>query len=201
MPETPNGLDIVQVIKQEWTSLGGGEGSDWAYSVPLNAVQDAPEFPAVFFVDVGRRNRAIAIWPDGSNLRFRDITNPGTDGKGYTLTEVLAGIGGLTETGHKVLRQLIHWIPDGPGDGFSTSPYKEIVWSGAFKDSEIWWESSDKLKKLFEHTMTWTGVNKTGEIWTLYKTDGSSPHARATDAITYSGVFPQTRTRTFTVWP
>lgn len=201
MPSTPDDLDRVQVIKQEWSSLGGGEGSDFAYSVPLNAIQDAPEFPAIFIVDVGRRNKAIAIWPDGSDLRFRDITNPGIDNKGYTLTEVLAGAGGLTEEAHKALRQLIHWLPDGPGDGFSTSPFKKSTWSGIFKTAEVWWESSDMLKKIFEHTMTWTGINKTGEVWTLYKTDGTSPHVRATDVITFNGVFEDTRTRTYTVWP
>lgn len=202
MPLTPTGFDVVQVLKQEWSDLGGGEGSDYpSPNVPLSPFQDAPEVPCIFIVESGRRNKNVAVWAYQGKMRFRDVENPGSSGEGYTLTELLAGAGGLTEEGHKVLRQLIHWIPDGPGDGFSTTPFKKTTWSGIFKTAEVWWESSSMLKKIFEHTMTWTGINKTGEVWTLYKTDGTSPHARATDTITFNGIFEDERTRVYTVWP
>ena len=201
MPETPNDLDVVQVVKQEWPDLGGEPGPLIPYALPIEPLEDGIEIAALFIVEVGRRNKGLAIWSDDGDMRFRDVVNPGTDGKGYTLSELLAGSGGLTEEGHKVLRQLIHWIPDGPGDGFSTSPFKEETWSGAFKTYEVWWESNSKLKKIFDHSMTWTGVKKTSETWTLYKTDGTSKLIDATDTITYSGIFPQTRTRVFTVYP
>lgn len=201
MPLTPNDYEVVQVVKQEWPNLGGKPGPLIPYPLPIEPFEDGIEVGALFVVEVGRRNKNVAIWSNGGELFFRDFVNPGTGGAGYSLGTLIAGTGGLTEEGHKVLRQLIHWIPDGPGDGFSTSPYKEETWSGAFKTYEVWWESSSKLKKLFDHSITWTGINKTNETWALYKTDGTNKLIDATDTITYSGIFPQTRTRVYTVYP
>lgn len=112
MPDTPDDLDIVQVLKQEWSSLGGGEGSDLPYSVPLTAVQDALEGAGLFVVEIGRRNKAVAIWAYNGNLKFRDVANPGTDGKGYTLSDLIAGTGGLTEGTHEVLDTLVHQLAE-----------------------------------------------------------------------------------------
>jgi hypothetical protein len=91
MPLTPDDLDVVQIIKQEWSSLGGGEGSDLPYSLPLSVIQDGIEIPAIFIVEAGRRNKALAIWSDNGKLRFRDVLNPGENGRGYTLGELIGG--------------------------------------------------------------------------------------------------------------
>lgn len=192
MPTDPNSLDIVQVIKQEWSNLGGGEGSDYAFSVPLNAVQDAPEFPGVFFVEVGRRNKAIAVWPDGSDLRFKDLSNSGPGGSGYTLTELLTGVGGLTEESHKTLLQLIHFIDEGPAEGFVTGATKTVTGT-VFPTQELWRRAD--ATKLIEKNITWTGVNPTTIEWIMYATDGIAVLATVTDTITYSGVFETSRTR------
>lgn len=104
--------------------------------------------------------------------------------------------GGITEAQHKVLRQLIHFIDDGPAEGFASGAYKETTPTGPFPTSEIWWESSAKLKKIVELTTTWTGPLITQEVWKMYATDGSTVIATITDAISYSGVFETSRTRT-----
>jgi len=107
---------------------------------------------------------------------------------------------GLTADQHKTLRQLIHFIEEGPGEGFTSGAYKETLPSGSvFPTSIIWWESSSKLKKIVERTITWTGVNPTTDEWKVYDTDGSTLLATVSDSISYSGVFETTRTRTITV--
>jgi hypothetical protein len=104
---------------------------------------------------------------------------------------------GLTEAAHKVLRQLIHFIDDGPAEGFPSGCYKETLPVGnPFPTSEVWWESSSKLKKIVSLDTTWTGPLITQEVWKMYGTDGSTVMATITDAITYSGIFETTRTRT-----
>lgn len=103
---------------------------------------------------------------------------------------------GLSEAAHKTLRHLIHFIDDGPAGGFATGAYKETTPTGPFPTSEIWWESSSKLKKIVELTTTWTGVKITAEVWEMYDTDGSTVLTTVTDAIVYSGVFESNRTRT-----
>jgi hypothetical protein len=104
---------------------------------------------------------------------------------------------GLSESAHKTLRHLIHFIDDGPAGGFASGAYKETLPSASvFPTSEIWWESSSKLKKIVELTTTWAGSKITAEEWKMYDTDGSTVLVTVTDAISYSGVFETTRTRT-----
>lgn len=107
---------------------------------------------------------------------------------------------GISEAQHKTIRQLIHFISEGPAEGFASGAYKEVLPSGSiFPTSIIWWESSSKLKKIVEQTVTWTGVNPTTEVWKIYDTDGSTVLATVSDTISYSGVVETTRTRTITV--
>jgi hypothetical protein len=102
---------------------------------------------------------------------------------------------GLSPGAHKTLRQLIHFIDDGPAGGFASGAYKETAYSGAFVIAEVWWESSGKLKKIVSLDITYTGINPTTEEWKMYDTDGSTVLVTVTDTIVYSGVFEQNRTR------
>lgn len=106
----------------------------------------------------------------------------------------------LTEDRHKALRHLIHFIEEGPAENFISGAYKETFPSATpFPTSVTWWESSSKLKKIVERTITWTGVSPTTDQWAMYDTDGTSVLVTVSDAISYSGVFETTRTRTITV--
>jgi hypothetical protein len=107
------------------------------------------------------------------------------------------GGSGLTESAHRTLRQLIHFIDDGPAEGFASGAYREILPSGnPFYTSITWWESSAKLKRIVDLTITRNG-NQTPsqEQWRMFDTDGTTVLATVTDAISYSGVFETTRTR------
>jgi len=121
----------------------------------------------------------------------------------FVNTDILAFVGGavvslinLTAAQHQVLRQLIHFIDDGPASGFASGAYKETTPTGPFPTSEIWWESAAKLKKIVSLDTTWTGSKITQEVWKVYAVDGSTVLATITDAISYTGVFEASRTRT-----
>jgi len=101
---------------------------------------------------------------------------------------------GITADQHKVLRQLIHFIDDGPAEGFASGAYKETTGT-VFPTAAVWWESSSKLKKIVSLDVTWTGVNPTTEVWKMYGTDGSTVLATVTDTVVYSGIFETSRTR------
>jgi len=90
MPTNPDGLDIVQLIKQEWASLGGDSEDEAPYETPIEPLEDGIEVAAIFLVESGdsRPSRAIAIWKDGNNMRFRDANQTGS---GKTLTELVGG--------------------------------------------------------------------------------------------------------------
>ena len=114
------------------------------------------------------------------------------------LWETGTGGGGITEAQHKALRQLIHFISHGPADGYASGAYEETMGT-VFPSSKIWWESSLKLQKIVERNFTWTGVNLTTDEWKMYDEDGTTLLVTISDAISYSGIFETSRTRTITV--
>jgi hypothetical protein len=107
------------------------------------------------------------------------------------------GTSGITISQHETLKQLIHFINEGPGNGFATGAFKEILpVANPFPTSIIWWESSEKLKKIISKTLTYN-LNKTPStiLWEMYAEDGVTVISTILDTISYSGVFETTRTR------
>lgn len=127
---------------------------------------------------------------NGSSFQFRDATgtfDPRTGGSG------------LTEAQHRALRQLIHFIDEGPADGFASGAYKETLPAGnPFPASIIWWTSAAKTAKIVEKTITRNSNKTPSQIqWKMYDVDGTTVLVTVTDAITYANnVFETSRTRT-----
>lgn len=189
-------MDRVQVLKRETAGLGGDAADEQPWDAPIEPQEDAVEAAGVYLQDASNRDESTLVARSGDDMTFKDVNNPTEK----TLTELLAGAGGLTESAHRTLRQLIHFIDDGPAEGFPSGAYKETLPSASiFPTSVIWWESSSKLKKIVEKTITWTGVNASPIVWKMYDTDGSTVLATITDAISFSGVFETTRTRTIVI--
>jgi hypothetical protein len=115
------------------------------------------------------------------------------------IREVAYSATGISEPIHKTLRHIIHFIDDGPGDGFLSGSYKEILpLKDPFPTSVIWWESSAKIKKLLEKAYTYNANKTVSQAqWKIYDTDGSTVLTTVTDTIVYSGVFELNRTRSF----
>lgn len=197
MPTTTDNIEVVQPVKHESEAHGGAPGSSAIpYPEPIEPLVDGLEAAALFVVETGRRNKNVAIWTNSGDLKFKDVSNPGVGNVGFTLTDLLASSSGISATQHKILRQLIHFIDDGPAEGFVSGAYKETTPTGPFPTSEIWWESSSKLKKIVSLDTTWSGAVITQEVWKVYDTDGSTVLVTVTDAISYSGIFETSRTRT-----
>jgi hypothetical protein len=140
---------------------------------------------------------------DALNVLNREIGDRNYTGAiltdGYTITQSLQqlanGASGISPTTHASLRQLIHLSEYGPFEEFASGAYKEIT-GGVFPTSEIWWESSAKLEKIVEKTIT-RNPNKTPSVieWKVYDEDGVTVMATATDTISYSGITETSRTR------
>ena len=184
----------VQVIKQESTALGGDDAdSGPAFQYPIDPFEDVIEaagFELQEPDDVTRtRDNDVIISRATGEMTFKDqvVTSA------VTLTDLLA-TGGITSAQHKVIRQLIHFIDDGPAEGFSSGAYREVTGT-VFPSAVVWWESSSKLKKIVSKDITWSGVNATTIVWKMYSTDGSTVLATITDTISYSGIFETSRTR------
>ena len=112
------------------------------------------------------------------------------------VVSLLSGTG-LSESAHRALRQLIHFIDDGPAEGFVSGSFKETTGT-VFPTAEIWYVNgaTPPAGKIVEKTVTWTGVVPTTIVWKMYDTDGATVLVTVTDTISYSGIFETTRTRT-----
>lgn len=116
---------------------------------------------------------------------------------GGVVKSLLASVSGITADQHKVLRQLIHFIEDGPAEGFASGAYREVTGS-VFPTTIVWYTDSGKTDKIAERLITWAGATATVDKWKIYDTDGSTVLWTISDAITYSGIFETSRTRTIT---
>lgn len=108
------------------------------------------------------------------------------------------GGGGITPAQHETLRQLIHFIDQGPGDGFASGAFKEILPTGnPFPTSVTWYLDVTKTKKLVEKFIFYNANNFPTIIsWNMYDFDGVTIVHNVTDTITYSTAFESTRVRT-----
>jgi hypothetical protein len=106
----------------------------------------------------------------------------------------------VTNTTHRSLRDLIHFINDGPATGFVSGAFREITpTANPFPTSIIWWVSSAKTAKIVEKLIT-RNANQipTTIVWNMYASDGVTVVQSVSDAITYSGIIETSRTRTIT---
>jgi len=107
----------------------------------------------------------------------------------------------LTSDQHRTLRHLIHFIDQGPADGFASGAFKEILPAGsAFPTSVTWYTDSGKTQKIVEKLIersagSATNIKPTPITWMMYDEDGSTVVAKVIDSITYSGVFEYQVTR------
>jgi len=106
-----------------------------------------------------------------------------------------AAAGTLTSTQHKTLLQLIHFISDGPAEGFASGATKTVT--GTVFPTNILWRRADATK-LVERIITWTGPLVTVDQWKMYDTNGTTVLATVTDTISYTNVFESSRVRVIT---
>lgn len=180
-------VDRIKPLKLESPDSGGVETDDFPTS--LNANEDFVDCRGVAIQNDTSNDDAVLISRDAfGNLTFLDVANTVK-----TLTDLVNG--GLTVDAHKTLRQLIHFINEGPAEGFASGAYKEVTGT-VFPSAIVWYDSSGaNRKKIVEKLLTWTGVKVTMVVWKIYD-ESETLLATITDAITYNGIFEASRTRT-----
>ena len=186
-------MDKIRPLKIEKVSGGGSQ--DNVYPQDLDPNEDGVDVRGIIIQNDTSDDTTVEISRDASNnLTIKDGVVSGTK----TLTDLLAG-SDLSEEQHKTLRQLIHFIDNGPAEGFVSGAYREVTGT-VFPTSVIWYVDSTKAEKIVEKNITWTGVVPSEIEWIMYDDDGETELATITDAITYtSTIFESSRTRTIVV--
>lgn len=103
----------------------------------------------------------------------------------------------LSAIDHQKLRQLIHFIDEGPADGFASGAVKQITPSGSIFPTDIVWYTDNTLtKKIIEQNVVWSSIVPNSITWKVYEVDGVSVAHTVTDTITYvNNIFEDMRTR------
>lgn len=186
--------DRVQISKQESTAAGGDDADADPYNyAPLDPNEDAPEVQGVFIqppspsttkdglVYVSRDSAGNMLLKDGNQSEV-------------TLTTLAAAGSGISAAQHKILRQVIHFIDNGPAEGFASGAFRETTGT-VLPSAVIWYDDSGKTKKIVEKTIGYSGAFPNSIVWKVYDTDGSTVLATITDTLTLSGAFETSRSR------
>jgi hypothetical protein len=134
----------------------------------------------------------------GSLTRLSDGTSYLIAGNNINITS--QSNGPVTVTGiHDSLRDLIHFIDQGPACGFGVGAYKEQGPAGAFPTQSVWYTDITKVNKIVELIMTWSGAVPSSQTWRSYAADGVTVNCTVTDSYTYANsIFETSRNRTIT---
>jgi len=213
LPWTASYVDITTTTFGPIADSGTTNGTTpvTLVSAPAASTQRQTKFLSLYNLSTNQQIVTIQINEGGGTTRivFKCTLDAGdtlvyVDSHGFNVLnstgslKTASAITGISVDEHKILRQLIHFLPDGPGDDFASAPYKETLpASDPFPTSITWWTSSSKLIKLVEKAITYNS-NKTIAtiVWSIYDAAGALI-IQATDTISYSGIFEISRTRTF----
>lgn len=134
-----------------------------------------------------------SLWVDGQNAYVLLLPTIGAAvWKNFTS-------GAFSSQDHKTFRHLIHFINEGPGDGFYANPFREIEsdTSGKFTKRETWWSDSNKTIRLYQTEVTRSGIYPMTQKYKMYASDGITILNQAVDVISYQGAFETARSRSF----
>ena len=116
-----------------------------------------------------------------------------------TISQISGGtISGITAVQHETIPHLIHYLDEGPGDGFGGA-YKKVL-GFPFVSSVTWYTNQSMQYKIIEKQIARNSINMPITItWTVYSTDGVTAVHTVLDNITYiNDIFETSRTRTIT---
>ncbi len=136
----------------------------------------------------GSNDESVILDRNGSgDMVFTDANTGPT-----TLSQI------LTDLEHRTIRQLIHFIDEGPAEGFVSGATKTVT--GGLFPTLVEWKTQGGLL-IVDKTITRSGgaattLKPTPIVWRMYDTDGTTVLVTVSDAITYSGVNEVSRVRT-----
>ncbi len=187
--------DRVRALKVE--EVGVGEGSDDDFGLPavIDPTEDELACAGVVAGEAGKdgSDLLVRLYREADQWFFEDTNHAGGPGR-KSLADLAASGSGISATTHRTLRQLIHFIDNGPAEGFASGAFREMTGT-VFPSAIIWYDDNTKAKKFVEKNITYSGAFPTTIQWKMYDTDGTTVLATVTDTISYSGPFETNRTR------
>jgi hypothetical protein len=196
---------------QKWKLAPGDKvvitGGTAAGTYTVDTVTDQNQFKVIESIVNTSATGTLSLYHPTGASRVGIDTSTFTTVSGTNLQSILGSIDvaiasntGITTATHKSLRDLIHFIDEGPADGFASGAYKETLPSGdPFPTSEIWYTSVAKTNKIVELLITRNSQGiPTSEQWKMYNASNVLL-TTVTDTYTYANnIFEISRVRTIT---
>lgn len=182
--------DIVRPLKFEAKSRGGTQNDTDA--TELNPLQDALAVSGIALQDTTGTtlDQAVLIDRLSARLRLADSTTS------RLLSELVC-----TPTGqqgsHNALLDVIHFLADGPGDGFAKGACAIDTYNGPLLLNTVWFTDETQAKRIVAVAWTYTGPLIATEKMTLYAADGTTVVRTVTDTYSYNGPLRSKRVRTW----
>jgi hypothetical protein len=112
------------------------------------------------------------------------------------LEQTVAVSGGITPGQHEVLNQFIHLWENGPGTGFATGAYREVI-GIPFPTNITWYVDNTKSKKIIEKIIVRNNSKMPiGITWNIFNVDGITVLNSIVDTIIYTNnIFETSRMR------
>ena len=100
---------------------------------------------------------------------------------------------------HQALIDIMHFLDDGPGDGWASGAYRVRQGVAPNPGGWIWYTSSAMTKRIISVTYTYPvgSILPSSKQWLLYASDGATVARTLTDAMTWSGALLTNTTRTW----
>ena len=166
-------VDRVRPLKWERPSTGGTQTDTSPTSNDPN--EDYPDVRGVAIQNDTSNDEVVILSRDSSNnMTFKDGVVTGVK----TLTELLSGSGGITESSHRVLDQLVHALDE--------NYFEEYTRVGNKVTNITVWTSAAKTLKIREEQYTYSGNRVTQEVDIQYDGVGTEVE-RLTLTYNYTG--------------
>lgn len=180
-------LERVQVIKQESTALGGDDAdSGPELNYPIDPFEDVIEAAGYELQEPGgtARDDTVRLLRSTGKMTFKDQENTVP----VTLTDLVAGAGGISEATHETLDTLTHEIDE--------SSFEEYTYASGRVTNVTVWKTAAKLLKVREEQYTYTAGRVTQAVTIQYDGTGTVKMTMTEDyAYTAGQITSVTRTK------
>lgn len=187
--------DRVRCLKIETVSEGGSSEDVYGGVSEVSVGQDYLDAAGVTLQKLGAnaatsdtacRLERIA----SSDMQFTD-PNAGT----VQLQTLLTSLTGLAGS-HNAIKDPIHFLHDGPGDGWPSGAFCQKTYTGMLLRQSTWYTTSAMTVPIVSRAYTYNGLLVATETLTLYSASGAAVRT-VVDTYSYSGIYRISCARTY----
>ena len=181
--------DACRALKLESPAEGGTQLDYWPKEI--DPAQDALTAAGLYVQNAANSttDKTTLISRSAQGLTFTDAKTS------HVLGELVSSTTGQVGS-HNALPDIIHFLSDGPGDGFASGAYLSTTFAGPLITSRVWWTTAAMTQRIFAIVYAYKGPLLSTVTYTLFNAQGVQVRL-LTDTLTYNGPLLASVTRTW----